>query len=174
MGEVGIKACNVYDLSSLSFLSQELESRRLRESHLSPSKLESLRSEAGNIKKVGNDLYQRGENQEAEEEYTKALEVCPLCFKEDRAVMFANRAAAKIKMVKRSWSIVHAKCINPFWIGTNFQFFCFLTAFSGQQGVRLDRLHLIDRPPTRLCQGPPEARPNLRGSRQTPRSNEGL
>lgn len=36
---------------------------------------------------------------EAEESYTKALQICPACFQKDRAVLFSNRAAAKMKQV---------------------------------------------------------------------------
>lgn len=36
---------------------------------------------------------------EAEDSYTKALQICPACFQKDRAVLFSNRAAAKMKQV---------------------------------------------------------------------------
>ncbi|NXC15246.1 TTC1 protein, partial [Corythaeola cristata] len=37
---------------------------------------------------------------EAEDSYTKALQICPACFQKDRAVLFSNRAAAKMKQDK--------------------------------------------------------------------------
>lgn len=46
---------------------------------------------------------------EAEESYTKALQICPACFQKDRAVLFSNRAAAKMKQVSVAFILWH-KC----------------------------------------------------------------
>jgi hypothetical protein len=51
------------------------------------------------MKESGNKLIQNDENNEAIAIYTEALSICPLCFKDDRSILFANRAAAKLKVV---------------------------------------------------------------------------
>ena len=56
------------------------------------------KSHAQDLKKNGNSFYQAGENKEAINQYNLALEVCPLSFTEDRAILMANKAAALIKM----------------------------------------------------------------------------
>ena len=58
-----------------------------------------MREESQVLKKDGNQLYLTGSNEEAVEKYSLALDVCPLVFKDDRAVLLSNRAAAKIKLV---------------------------------------------------------------------------
>ncbi|KAJ4450728.1 tetratricopeptide repeat protein 1-like [Periplaneta americana] len=59
---------------------------------------ERLRVEAAEYKSKGNDFFKAGEYKESAESYTLALRTCPLAFKEDRAIMYSNRAAAKIKL----------------------------------------------------------------------------
>ena len=56
------------------------------------------KSHAQDLKKNGNSFYQAGENKEAINQYNLALEVCPLCFTEDRAILMANKAVVLIKM----------------------------------------------------------------------------
>ncbi|NXS11536.1 TTC1 protein, partial [Neodrepanis coruscans] len=52
------------------------------------------------LKEKGNEQFKKGDYGEAEDSYTKALQVCPACFQKDRAVLFSNRAAAKMKQDK--------------------------------------------------------------------------
>jgi hypothetical protein len=52
------------------------------------------------LKEEGNRLYLEGNNSEAADKYSKGLDVCPLCFKEDRAMLYSNRAAVHIKIVE--------------------------------------------------------------------------
>ena len=68
------------------------------------------------MKKSANELYISSQHKEAIAIYTEALDLCPLCFEEDRAILLSNRAAAKIKLVSVwinlgknmfSWSIFH-------------------------------------------------------------------
>ena len=61
-----------------------------------------LRDTALKLKAEGNEFYLKDRNDEANKKYSEALEMCPLCFKTERAVFFANRAAAKCKMVSES------------------------------------------------------------------------
>nr|CAD7425574.1 unnamed protein product [Timema monikensis] len=58
-----------------------------------------LRSKAQHYKTVGNNQFKSGEYKESALSYTLALRTCPLAFHEDRAVLFANRAATKMKLI---------------------------------------------------------------------------
>ncbi|KFO84940.1 Tetratricopeptide repeat protein 1 [Buceros rhinoceros silvestris] len=58
------------------------------------------RKESTMLKEKGNEQFKKGDYGEAEDLYTKALQICPACFQKDRAVLFSNRAAAKIKQDK--------------------------------------------------------------------------
>ena len=55
------------------------------------------KSQALDLKKQGNEFYLAGDNLEAIRVYDEALEICPLSFKEDRAILLSNKAAALIK-----------------------------------------------------------------------------
>ena len=56
------------------------------------------KSQAQELKKKGNQFYLAGENEDAINQYNQGLEICPLCFSEDRSILMANKAAAMIKM----------------------------------------------------------------------------
>ncbi|NXP28587.1 TTC1 protein, partial [Scytalopus superciliaris] len=58
------------------------------------------RKESTMLKEKGNEQFKKGDYGEAEDSYTKALQICPACFQKDRAVLFSNRAAAKMKQDK--------------------------------------------------------------------------
>ena len=77
---------------------QALKEREEAESKLTADELDERRTRAKNLKKEGNDLYLASENSDAKLKYNEALDICPLQFKEDRAILFANRAAAVLKM----------------------------------------------------------------------------
>ena len=77
------------------------------------------KSEAQDLKKKGNEFYLAGENEEAIREYNHALELCPLCFKEDRSILMANKAAALIKMDEKEKAIdecTEALELNPNYV----------------------------------------------------------
>ena len=61
---------------------------------------QNRRKEAKALKEDGNRLYLEGSNSEAEAKYSEGLDVCPLCYKEDRAMLYSNRAAVHIKTVE--------------------------------------------------------------------------
>ncbi|KAM9289044.1 tetratricopeptide repeat protein 1 isoform 2-T3 [Morus bassanus] len=58
------------------------------------------RKESTTLKEKGNEQFKKGDYGEAEDSYTKALQICPACFQKDRAILFSNRAAAKMKQDK--------------------------------------------------------------------------
>ena len=68
---------------------------------MSDDERQKLKDAALKLKAEGNEFYLKDRNDDATRKYSEALEMCPLCFKKERAVFFANRAAAKCKMVSR-------------------------------------------------------------------------
>jgi len=77
---------------------QKLKERIELEEKLSEEERLNRKEEALDFKKIGNDLYLAGENVEAAQNYDQALDICPLCYKEDRAILLSNKAAANLKM----------------------------------------------------------------------------
>ena len=65
----------------------------------SPEDLEARHKESLELKTSANQRYVSNEFEEAVSIYSEALDKCPLKFKEDRAIFYSNRAAAKLKMV---------------------------------------------------------------------------
>ncbi|XP_011170096.2 tetratricopeptide repeat protein 1 [Solenopsis invicta] len=68
-----------------------------RDLSLTESEQEVLKCEAENLKQVGNDLFKSGEYVQAISQYTQGLQTCPLVYSKERAILYANRAAAKAK-----------------------------------------------------------------------------
>ena len=79
--------------------SDEAKLRQEAEDRLSPEELESRREESLRLKSDANGHYVATRFDEAIEAYTQALQLCPLKFKQDRAIFYSNRAAAKLKKV---------------------------------------------------------------------------
>lgn len=50
-------------------------------------------------KEKGNTSFKTGHYEEAVSSYTVGLRICPISFPRERSVLFANRAAAKSKIV---------------------------------------------------------------------------
>lgn len=50
----------------------------------------------------GKPLFLLAEWLEAEQSYKEALVLCPVCFSKERAVLFSNRAAARLHLVINS------------------------------------------------------------------------
>ncbi|KAK5621202.1 hypothetical protein CRENBAI_012138 [Crenichthys baileyi] len=58
----------------------------------------SRRQQSVTLKEAGNSLFKAGDWKEAERSYTEALALCPVCFSRERAVLFSNRAAARLHL----------------------------------------------------------------------------
>ncbi|XP_038144265.1 tetratricopeptide repeat protein 1 [Cyprinodon tularosa] len=71
---------------------------REAEKELTEEEKESRRQQSVTLKETGNSLFKAGEWKEAERSYTEALALCPLCFSRERAVLFSNRAAARLHL----------------------------------------------------------------------------
>ncbi|KAL6262628.1 hypothetical protein P5V15_005421 [Pogonomyrmex californicus] len=64
---------------------------------LTESEQEALKHEAENLKQAGNNLFKSGEYVQAISQYTEGLRTCPLVYTKERSILYANRAAAKVK-----------------------------------------------------------------------------
>ncbi|CAH1404676.1 unnamed protein product [Nezara viridula] len=71
---------------------------KTKELAYSEEDFQKLKSEAEVLKVKGNELFKNREYLESAETYTLALRTCPLLYPKDRAILYANRAAAKIKL----------------------------------------------------------------------------
>lgn len=72
---------------------------------LSRAELDERQQEAARQKKRGNDLFKSASYLESIKIYTDALKLCPLACKEERAVLYSNRAAAKIQIERKKSAI---------------------------------------------------------------------
>lgn len=59
---------------------------------------EKLKEEALNLKLEGNKMFGTEKYMDAINSYTKALNMCPFSYKDERSIFYCNRAAAKIKL----------------------------------------------------------------------------
>ncbi|NXT63088.1 TTC1 protein, partial [Chaetops frenatus] len=90
---------SVQDDGSSSSKQTELDEEYLLEleKDVPEEEKQKRRKESTGLKEKGNEHFKKGDYGEAEDSYTKALQICPACFQKDRAVLFSNRAAAKMK-----------------------------------------------------------------------------
>lgn len=75
-----------------------LEELLEQEKDLSPEELEANKEKADKLKLEGNELFKNEEALKAVKLYTDALNICPSKYNKERAVLFGNRAAAKMKL----------------------------------------------------------------------------
>ncbi|CAL1298990.1 unnamed protein product [Larinioides sclopetarius] len=82
-----------------------MDEESIADSHkdLSDDQLEALKDEAITLKNKGNDCFKSAEYKEAVNFYTEALNICPLKYQNDRSILYANRAAARISLVKKTY-----------------------------------------------------------------------
>ncbi|XP_014271706.1 tetratricopeptide repeat protein 1 [Halyomorpha halys] len=71
---------------------------KTKELAYSEEDFQKLKSEAEVLKIKGNDEFKNKEYMQSAQTYTLALRTCPLRYPKDRAILYANRAAAKIKL----------------------------------------------------------------------------
>jgi len=78
----------------------EFDDEYLREAEkeLTEEEKESRRQQSLTLKEKGNSQFKAGSWLEAERSYTESLVLCPVCFSRERAVLFSNRAAARLHM----------------------------------------------------------------------------
>ncbi|KAI3374083.1 hypothetical protein L3Q82_022649, partial [Scortum barcoo] len=65
---------------------------------ISQSLVQSRRQQSLTLKEKGNSQFKAGDWLVAERSYKEALGLCPVCFSRERAVLFSNRAAARLHL----------------------------------------------------------------------------
>lgn len=84
---------------------EELDQRRAFENTLSAAELLERKQKAIELKTTGNAQFKAEQYAESVESYTEGLAVCPLDCKEERSVLFGNRAAAHIQLGSKALAI---------------------------------------------------------------------
>jgi tetratricopeptide (TPR) repeat protein len=74
------------------------ESQKDYEQTLSDDELQQNKEKAECLKVEGNDLFKGGQYEESVTCYTNGLKLCPIRCGNERAILYANRAAAKSKL----------------------------------------------------------------------------
>ncbi|CAK1556025.1 unnamed protein product [Leptosia nina] len=75
------------------------------EMDLTDDQKEKRKGVAEELKVVGNDAFKLGEYECSIEKYTEGLKICPLQFPRQRAILYCNRSAAKIKQERYKQAI---------------------------------------------------------------------
>ncbi|XP_036912682.1 tetratricopeptide repeat protein 1 isoform X2 [Sturnira hondurensis] len=101
--------------------SSELDEEYLMEleKNMPDEEKQKRREESTSLKEEGNEQFKKGDYIEAENSYTRALQMCPSCFQKDRSILFSNRAAARMKQDKKEMAISDcskAIQLNPSYI----------------------------------------------------------
>ncbi|RVE46371.1 hypothetical protein evm_008994 [Chilo suppressalis] len=75
------------------------------EMHLTDDQKAERKIVAEELKVAGNNAFKDGEYERSAEKYTEGLKICPLQFTQQRAILYCNRSAAKMKMEKYKQAI---------------------------------------------------------------------
>ncbi|XP_061558401.1 tetratricopeptide repeat protein 1 [Phycodurus eques] len=89
------------------------------EEKLSQEEQESRRLRSLALKEEGNCHFKNGDWSVAEQSYTQALRLCPRAFGQERAVLFSNRAAARLHLERKDDGIAdcsRALELNPDYV----------------------------------------------------------
>ncbi|KAM9348697.1 tetratricopeptide repeat protein 1 isoform 2-T3 [Symphorus nematophorus] len=87
------------------------------EKELTEEEKESRRQQSLTLKEKGNSWFKAGEWAEAERSYKEALLLCPVCFSRERAVLFSNRAAARLHLDLKDQAISDCtRELNPDYV----------------------------------------------------------
>ncbi|KAM9847232.1 tetratricopeptide repeat protein 1 isoform 2-T3 [Aulostomus maculatus] len=92
---------------------------REEQKELTEDEKESRRQQSLTLKEKGNHQFKAGGWLEAEQSYTEALVLCPVCFQRERAVLFSNRAAARLHLDRKDQAILdcsRAIELNPDYV----------------------------------------------------------
>ncbi|TKS83454.1 Tetratricopeptide repeat protein 1 [Collichthys lucidus] len=89
------------------------------EKELTEEEKESRKQQSLTLKEQGNKKFKAGDWLEAERSYKEALVLCPVCFSKERAVLFSNRAAARLHLDMKDQAITdctRAIELNPDYV----------------------------------------------------------
>ncbi|XP_059219702.1 tetratricopeptide repeat protein 1 [Stomoxys calcitrans] len=81
------------------------EAMKEKEKSMTHEELEANKEKAQQMKLKANELFKNNEAEQAIDIYTEALGICPTTYTKDRAVLYGNRAAAKIKIENKKPAI---------------------------------------------------------------------
>lgn len=98
--------------------SAEDEHRRAYEDTLTPEQLSENQQKAVERKTTGNTQFKNEEYSNSLDSYTAGLDICPLRFKEDRSVLFGNRAAAHAQLGNKTLAI--QDCTDSLTLNPNY------------------------------------------------------
>ncbi|XP_025096583.1 tetratricopeptide repeat protein 1-like [Pomacea canaliculata] len=93
--------------------------RRKMEDTLTEEEKQKRKEDAQQLKEEGNQFFRKCEYKEAISCYSRALDICPLVYQKERAVMFSNRAACYMKEENFSEAITdctHAIDLHPHYL----------------------------------------------------------
>lgn len=93
--------------SQPEYIHEEIDENELaeKEKTMTEEELEANKEKANEMKLKANDLFKNNQAEEAIDMYTEALKICPLKATKERAVLYGNRAAAKIKLESKKTAI---------------------------------------------------------------------
>lgn len=82
------------------YLHDDVDEEALKKSEMSMTteELEVNKEKANTMKLEANELFKNNDCEKAIDVYTDALKMCPLSCNKERAILYGNRAAAKIKI----------------------------------------------------------------------------
>lgn len=83
----------------------DIEELRDREKGMSSEELQQNKQESDRMKLEANELFKTGDAIKAVELYTNALHICPTTCTKERAILYGNRAAAKINLDSKKSAI---------------------------------------------------------------------
>lgn len=89
------------------------------EKELTEEEKQGRRQQSLTLKEKGNSQFKAGDWLDAERSYTEALVLCPVCFSRERAVLFSNRAAARLHLDVKEKAIsdcTRATELNPDYV----------------------------------------------------------
>ncbi|XP_036342001.1 tetratricopeptide repeat protein 1 [Rhagoletis pomonella] len=95
----------------------DVEELREREKTMSSEELQQNKEQSDRMKLEGNELFKAEEPLRAIEIYTSALHICPTSCTKERAILYCNRAAAKIKLDSKKSAIDDCSKAIELWPG---------------------------------------------------------
>ncbi|TMW54007.1 hypothetical protein DOY81_000939 [Sarcophaga bullata] len=99
------------------YITEEINEDELaeKEKSMTAEELEANKQKANQMKLEANELFKNNQAGEAVDIYTEALKICPLKDSKERAVLYGNRAAAKIKLESKKSALEDCNKALELW-----------------------------------------------------------
>ncbi|XP_037954183.1 tetratricopeptide repeat protein 1 [Teleopsis dalmanni] len=88
---------------------------RENENNMTAEELQQNKEKADQLKLEGNEFFKNGDAERAVEVYSEAIKLCPTTYTKERAVLYGNRAAAKIKLDAKKSAIDDCTASIKLW-----------------------------------------------------------